>query len=326
VTGFTAAAVHAARDAAGGGTVCFPAGTYTGSLTASVSGQTWLLDANARITGHVAITGANSTVRGGVLALSTGNRWAPGIAVRADGVTIRSVHFRGGGIGINVYGRDRVRILRNQFAGLSGPAIFLWGDTGGSDDALIDGNRIVQTTTNRVSPISSRGNDGTVHGGVQNARAVIRNNFIDQGPGDVGWFGIELKQTRGVRIEGNTVKGGHVLVSLPETDQAVIRGNTFDMRGATYWGIEVPNSNDGIIEQNTFIGGGPTAGDYAIALNSGSLRTTVRYNKVADTRTFFAVAGDGHVVTDNCLTNVAHEYEYRSAGGLNIRFARNRKC
>jgi nitrous oxidase accessory protein NosD len=326
VSGFTAAAVHAARDAAGNGTVCFPAGTYTGSLTASVSGQTWLLDPNAKITASVNITAPNVTLKGGIIAIANANRWAPNVAVRADAVTIRSVDFRDGGTGINIFGRDGTRILGNDFSGLSGSAISLWGETGGSDDALIEGNHIVQTGTFKVSPITSRGNESGGHGGVQNARAIIRNNVIDQGPGDVGWFGIELKQSRAARIEGNTIKGGYVLVSLPETDQAVIRSNAFDLRGTSHWGVEVANANDVVIEQNTFTGGGPNAGDHAVSLNSGSLRTGVRYNQVRQIRTLFDVSGDGHVVTDNCLTDVTNVFEYRSSGGPDITFARNGPC
>jgi hypothetical protein len=326
VSGLTAAAVHAARDAAGSGTVCFPAGTYGGEVTASVAGQTWRLDPSAKLTGSVNVTAPNVTLKGGIIAIANANRWVPSIAVRADDVTIDSIDFRGGGSGIDVHGRDRVRILGNDFAGLSGSAISLWGESGGSDDTLIEGNHIVQTATSKVSPITSRGNEGGGHGGVQNARAIIRDNVIDQGAGDVGWFGIELKQSRAARIEGNTIKGGQVLVSLPETDQAVVRNNTFDLRGTAYWGVEVANANDVVVEHNTFIGGGPTTGDHAVSLNSGSLRTGVRYNQVRDIRTLFDVSGDGHVVTDNCLANVTNVFEYRSSGGENITFARNGPC
>jgi parallel beta helix pectate lyase-like protein len=326
VNGFTAAAVNAARDAASSGTVCFPAGTYTGNMTASVAGQTWRLDANAKLTGSVNVTGARATIKGGIISLGTGNRWGASIGVGADGVTIVSVDFRGGGTGINVYGRDRTRILRNDFSGLAGSAISLWGESGGADDTLIEGNRIVQTATRKVSPITSRGNEGSTHGGIQNARAIIRGNVIDQGPGDVGWFGLELQQSQGVRLEGNTVKGGHALVSLTQTDRAVVVRNTFDMRGSSYWGVEVANARDATLEHNTFIGGGVVAGDHAVSLNSGSLRTTVRYNRIRATRTLFDVSGDGHVVTDNCLTNVANVFEYRSSGGADITFARNGPC
>ena len=115
-------------------------------------------------------------------------------------------------------------------------------------------------------------------------------------------------------------------MTVPETDNAVIRNNTFDLRGSPYWGIEIANAYDVIVERNTFIGGGTSAGDHAVSLNSGSLRTTARYNTVRDLRTFFDVSGDWHSVTDNCFSNVAYEYEYRSSGGSNIVFARNGAC
>jgi hypothetical protein len=56
------------------------------------------------------------------------------------------------------------------------------------------------------------------------------------------------------------------------------------------------------------------------------MRTRARYNTVTNIRTFFDVSGDSHIVTDNCLSGVAYEYEYRSSGGSNITFARNRPC
>ena len=90
--------------------------------------------------------------------------------------------------------------------------------------------------------------------------------------------------------------------------------------------MEVANAHDAIVENNTFIGDSATASDHAISLNSGSLRTQVRYNAARDIRTLFDVSGDYHTVTDNCLTNVANVYEYRSSGGPNITFARNGTC
>jgi hypothetical protein len=326
VSGFTATAVHAARDAAGSGVVCFPAGTYSGNLSATVANQTWKLSSSSVIQGAVSVTAAGFELNGGSIQRSSGDRWSPSVSVRANDVTIANVRFAGGGTGINVQGRDRARIAGNTFTGLSGSAISLWGDGVGADDTVIESNTISQSITYRVSPITSRGNESNTHGSVQNARTIIRNNVVDQGAGDVGWFGMELKQSSGAVITGNSIKGGSVLVSLPESDAVVIRGNTFDMRGSPYWGVEIANAHDSLVENNTFVGGGTSAGDHAVSLNSGSLRSTVRHNSVRDTRTLFDVSGDHHSVTDNCLTNVTNVYEYRSSGGSNITFARNGPC
>jgi parallel beta-helix repeat protein len=306
--------------------VCLVAGTYTGNLSATVANQTWRLDPATRLTGTIYINGSGVRLLGGRIELPAANRWAASVAVWGNDVTVQGVTFRGGGVGVGVYGRDRTSIVSNDFAGHVGSAVSIWSEGLGADDTLISGNKIVQTATFQVSPITSRGNEGSLHGGIQNARTVIRNNTINQGSGDIGWFGIELKQSKGTLIEGNTLSGGYVLVSLPESDATTIRNNTFDMRGTPHWGVEVANAYDAIVENNTFIGGGTTAGDHAVSLNTGSLRTTARYNTVRDLRTFFDVSGNWHTVTDNCFTSVANEYEYRSSGGANITFARNGAC
>jgi hypothetical protein len=324
VRGFTAAAVESARDRAGvGGTVCFPAGTYRGSLHASVRGQTWKLTYYAALTGAVYISAPSVKITGGSIVRPSGDRWTASVQIRADNVTVKGVRFRGGGTGVGVYGKDRARIASNSFRYLSGSAVAIWSEGVGADYTAITGNSIVQTRTYHVSPITSRGNEGGSHGGVQNYGTVITSNSINQGNGSLGWFGIELKQSRGAIIEHNTIKGGTVLISLPETDAARIRYNTFDLRGSAHWGVEVGNAYDAAIDRNTFIGDGKYGVDYAIILNSGSLRTLARYNHAANLRTFFGVAGDGHRVTDNCLKSVGHLQEFMLNGGPNIIFARN---
>lgn len=326
VNGFTAAAVHSARDGAGsGGIVCFPAGTYSGNLTASVAGQTWTLADNATLTGEVHITGTSVKLLGGNISRADKNRWIPSVHIRAHRVTVQSVNFWNGGTGIGVYGVDRSRIISNSFRGLTGSAVAIWSEGVGADRTLIDRNKIIQSATFKVSPIISRGNEGSGHGGVQNYRTVIRRNTINQGPGEVGWFGIELKQSKGAIVERNTIKGGIALLSLPETDNAVIRYNTFDLRGSAHWGIEVANAHDATIDENTFIGDGKFSVDYGITLNTGSLRTLARGNAASNMRTFFAIAGDGHRVTDNCIKkSVRFVQEFGLNGGPNIVFARNR--
>jgi hypothetical protein len=326
VRGFSAAAVERARDLAGrGGIVCFPAGTYSGSLHATVARQTWKLDRAATLTGSVYISGAGVKLIGGTSSRTGVDRWTASVEIRADDVTVQSVRFFGGGTGIGVYGKDRSRILSNSFKRLLGSAVSIWSEGVGADRTLIRGNVIVQTRTHQVSPITSRGNEGGGHGGVQNTGTVIYRNVIDQGPGDVGWFGIELKQSKGSVVESNTIKGGIVLMSIPETDNARIRYNTFDLRGTAHWGIEVGNAYDSVIDKNNFFGDGPGGVDYAISLNSGSLRTLARSNTASNIRTFFAIAGDGHRVMDNCLrSSVQFIQEFGLNGGPNIIFARNR--
>jgi hypothetical protein len=112
VAGFTAAAVHAARDAAGSGTVCFPAGTYSGNVTASVAGQTWRLDPNAMLTGVIQVTGRGVTISGGRSQRGTGDAWSAGVEVNADDVTVERMRFVSGGIGVATYGRDRTTVRR----------------------------------------------------------------------------------------------------------------------------------------------------------------------------------------------------------------------
>ena len=326
VKGFTAAAVHSARNGAGsGGIVCFPAGTYSGNLSASVAGQTWRLADNTTLTGEVHISGTGVRLLGGNISRSEGNRWIASVQIRAHRVTVQSVNFWGGGTGINVHGVDRSRIISNSFRGLSGSAISIWSEGVGADRTLIDRNKIIQSATYQVSPITSRGNESGTPGGVQNYRTVIRRNTINQGPGDVGWFGIELKQSRGAIIERNSIKGGRVLLSLPETNNAVVRWNWFDLVGSPNWGIEVGNAHDAAIYENTFVGDGRTGVDYAIALNTNSQRTMAYGNAGSNLRTFFGIAGDGHRITDNCLKkSVRFVHEFRLNGGPNIVIARNR--
>jgi hypothetical protein len=328
VKGFTAAAVERARDLAGrGGIVCFPAGTYTGDLHATVARQTWKLDNKAVLTGSVYITGAKFKLLNGIITRPGDNRWIASVEIRAHDVTVQSVIFNGGGAGIGVYGVDRSRIVSNTFKRLTGSAISIWSEGIGADYTLISKNTIVQTRTFQVSPIMSRGNEGGSPGGVQNYRTLVTGNKIDQGQGDVGWFGIELKQSRLATIVGNTIRGGRVLISLPETNKAQIRKNTFDLRGSPDWGIEVNNAHDANITGNRFLGDGIGGADYAIAVNTDSQRITARRNTATNIRTFIGVAGDGHRITDNCLKKrVRFVEEFMQNGGPNIVIARNRSC
>jgi len=327
VSGFTATAVHQARDAAGvNGVVCFPAGTYTGDLLASVAGQQWRLDDNATLTGITKITGTGVMLYNGRVTRPAVDRWIASVEIRADNVTVQSIVFRGGGTGVGVYGKDHDRIVNNGFANLTGSAVSVWSEGVGADYTVIKGNRITQSKTVQVSPITSRGNESGNHGGVQNYRLNIRGNTIDQGAGDIGWFGIELKQSKGAIVENNTITGGQVLVSLPETDGAYVRYNTFDLRGSAHWGIEDGNAWDTKVVGNTFIGDGKTGVDYGVSMNTNPLRTIVDANTATNMRTLVGIAGDYHQITNNCLTNVANVVEFMLNGGPHIVVSGNGPC
>jgi len=327
VSGFTAAAVAQARDGAGvNGVVCFPAGLYSGTFRATVAGQTWQLVTGARLWGPVIISGTGVTIIGGRISRPLDDRWIASVEIRADNVTVTHVAFWGGGTGVGVYGKDRARIVSNTFRNLSGSAVSVWSEGVGADRTLIYGNIMIQSATYQVSPIMSRGNEGGNHGGVQNFGRIIRRNTIDQGAGDIGWFGIELKQSRGAVVESNSITGGIVLVSLPETDQALIRWNTFDLRGTAHWGIEVGNAYDATVTENTFIGDGRTGVDYALQMNTNPLRAIVTNNTASNIRTLVGIAGDYHQILDNCLTNVAYATEFMQNGGPHIVVKGNGPC
>jgi hypothetical protein len=301
VAGFTAAAVHAARDAAGGGTVCFPAGTYAGDLTASVAGQTWRLDPNATLTGVIRVTGGGVTISGGRSQRGTGDVWSAGVQVRADDVTVEAMRFVSGGQGVAIYGRDRTTVRASEFRGLSGGAFAIWGHGLGADDAVFEGNTVVQTLGSKVSPVGGRASEGGNPCAIVNRRTIIRNNVIDQGNQTIGWFGIEFKCHEDGIIEGNDVRGGHVLISLPDNNRMIVRNNALHMESTAYWGVEIANAHDVTVTRNRFTGSGPTF-DYAVAENSGSQRAIVTWNHVSNIK---AVAiGSRLTITDNCVINI----------------------
>jgi hypothetical protein len=137
---------------------------------------------------------------------------------------------------------------------------------------------------------------------------TIRNNVGDQGSGDVGWFGIELKCFEDVLIEGNRLRGGTALISLPDSNRVTIRSNTLDLTGSPHWGVEVPKAHNVTIEYNTVFGDGPQT-DTAFSANSGSLNMIVRFNNVRNVKTLV----DGPlsaVVTDNCIVSVTNVTQY----------------
>jgi hypothetical protein len=325
VGGTTAADVDAASAAAGAGTLCFPAGTYEGPFTASIEGQTWRLDPEAVLAGSILIDAPDVWIIGGNVELPTEDQWADGIAIDADRVTLQDITFHGGGVVVSVRGRDGTQILDNRFSGQSGTAIFVWGEGRGADDTLIEGNTITQDATRQASPIASRAAEDEADG-VVNARITVRGNTIDQGDETTGWFGVELKLSPNAVITDNDIRGGNVLVSLPDSDGVIVSNNRFDLRGSAHWGVEVANSDDVTVEDNVFTGEGNGSRDTAVSMNSGSLRALITANRVDGVGALVDLTGNDHRIIDNCLTNVATVAAYRTSAGSNVDIARNGDC
>jgi nitrous oxidase accessory protein NosD len=325
VGGASAAAVETAIAEAGPGTVCFPAGRYQGPFAAVVAGQTWRLDAEAVLAGSMAIEAPDAWISGGTVELPTDNPWAEGIAVNADRVTIKGVTFQGGGLVISVKGRDGTQILDNHFSGQSGTAIFIWGEGRGADDTLIEGNTIDQGAATKASPVSSRAAEDAATG-IVNQRITVRRNSIDQGDALTGWFGVELKLSPGAVIVDNDIRGGHVLISLPDSDGAIVSGNRLDLRGSANWGIEVASSNDVAIEDNIFTGDGAGSEDTAVSMNSGSLRVLISANRASGFGALVNLTGNDHLIADNCLADVNQVLAYRSSAGPKVTAVRNGPC
>jgi nitrous oxidase accessory protein NosD len=325
VDGDTAAAVQAAVSRAGAGTVCFPAGRYQGPFEATVAGQTWRLDTGAVLQGTLAIKAPDVWIGGGTIELPTDDQWAEGISVNADRATIEGVTFHGGGLVVSIHGQDGTQILDNEFSGQSGTSIFVWGEGRGADDTLIEGNTIDQAAARKASPIASRGaedgGDTTV-----NRRIIVRANKIDQGDATTGWFGVELKLSPDAIIVDNDIKGGGVLVSLPDSDGAIVSGNRLDLRGSPTWGVEIASSDDVTVENNTFIGDGPNSEDAAVSMNSGSLRARIIANHADGLGALVNLTGNDHLIADNCVANVKHITAFRSSAGPAIDVARNGIC
>jgi hypothetical protein len=325
VDGETPAAVETAVAAAGAATVCFPAGRYEGTFVAPVAGQTWQLDDGAVITGSLRIEAPDFWISGGTFELPTADQWSDGITVNADRATIQGVAFRGGGLVISIKGRDGTQVLDSQFSGQSGTAIFIWGDGRGADDTLIEGNTIDGTAARKASPIASRAAESTA-AGVVNKGLIIRHNKIDQGDETTGWFGVELKLTPGAVIVDNDIRGGGTLVSLPDSDGAIVSGNRLDLRGSAFWGVEIAKSNDVTVEDNTFTGDGPGSGDAAVSMNSGSLRALITANRANGLGVLVNLTGNDHLIADNCLNDVANILAYRTSAGPNVDVQRNGPC
>jgi hypothetical protein len=250
------------------------------------------------------------------------------LSIAADNVTLRDSTIIGGNKGIQIVNQTDITIRNVTQHGWSGGPIQLFGDR--TSRILIENNTWTNTLNVVGGFVGGRGNEGSNPCPTTADFLTIRGNTGDQGTN--GWFGIELKCFNDVVIEGNDLRGGQWLVSLPDNNRVQIRDNTFRMHGN---GIEVPKAHDVTIENNVFFGREPVPFDsvspfqHAISLNSDSLRTIARFNLVWDTHLFFA-GPNWSTVTDNCLQNVKHEWWYGPTAWPNVppgsTFARNGAC
>jgi nitrous oxidase accessory protein NosD len=156
-----------------------------------------------------------------------------------------------------------------------------------------------------------------------NSRLIIRNNTIDQGPAGVAWFGVEVWDNVGMIIEGNLLKGASALVSIPRSDGAIVRNNSFDMTQA-FWGIELADVSDAQVYGNTVWGNAGSIGPDGrafVQMHPGSAtveRNTVRNNKVSKYWAIVNAAGSGHTITNNCMSDVTKVYAYSFTGPTTI--------
>ena len=240
----------------------------------------------------------------------TNNRWAPCVQIHVDNVTLTDVTLNGGGVGVQFHARQNITLRNVRFSGYSGGPIFM---TGAVRNILIEGNTWTNTANVAGGFIGGRGSEGSNPCPTVGRYVTIRNNVGNQGTR--GWFGIELKCFEDVTIEGNSLKGGVALISLPDNNRVTIRNNTLDLRGSAQFGVEVPKAHDVKVLGNTFIGDEPNPYDsvapyeQAISLNSGSLRAVATGNRANNLHLFFA--GPLYsTITDNCLQNVKHVHWY----------------
>ena len=252
----------------------------------------------------------------------SGSRWVTNVSINSDNVNVTDLTFIGGGQVVAVFGHSHVVIARNTFSGQIGSAITIWGQGVGSNYVTVDANHITQTATTGVSPIMGRGSEDE---SIFNDHCAFTNNVFDQGSAVVGHFGMELKDHSNTTITGNTMTGGECLVSLPNCRTATVSGNTFNLTGSAYWGVEVAAASDVTITGNTFYGDGSGGADHAVSCNSGAARTQVVSNTAHDIRTLVDLGGDSTTITDNCLTNVLRVTEFDSSG-TNTVATRNGPC
>lgn len=247
------------------------------------------------------------------------------VSIRSNDVTIDGATFEGGGDTIKIYGVDRTKILNSTFTGMSSTSIRLLAV--GTDDTLIQGNTITQSLVNGTgySPIAA--NDGGAGVGTFK-NLTVRNNTIDQGGTNVGWFGVEVWGVAGLLIEGNTFRGRGPQISIPRSDGAIVQKNAFDL-SKTFWVIELADIDNVQVLDNvaTGVASGSSQFKAFLQINKGSGTANnfkVTGNKLTNYDAFVNAGGQGHVITDNCLINVGRFNWDSWAGPVTI--ARNGPC
>ena len=245
------------------------------------------------------------TIIGPTVSFPTANPWRDGMWLEAHNIILDRWTFLSAGLPVGFASLQNIQILNSRFEGYTGGPIGMWGEV---RHILIEGNTMKNTRNAQTGFVGGRGNEG-INPCPQVGRYVtIRNNIGDQNTN--GWFGIELKCFEDVLIERNTLKGGHALISLPDSNRVTIRDNNLDLRGTAYWGVEVPKANDVRMENNTVQGDGSHT-DAAFSASSGSVRAIIYRNVVINLNTLF----EGPIQADvrwNCLTNVAVITRYGS--------------
>ena len=283
------------------------------------------------------------TIRGARLELPTRDpsaRYTHEIVIESSDVTLEDLTVVGGANTISIEGPYERTVIRGaDIRGQIGSAVWIKGAANGTiieDSTFITDPGFHPPSEPGVSPIRVEGCAGAWPCTPLTVGTVIRGNVIDQGPyfgnDGPGWFGIELIRAPDSLIEGNTVKGGHTMISIPNSDGTVIRSNDLDLRGGATWGIEVAGSLDVVISDNLIDGGRrrgkPQAG---ISWNATSGRmptgSLVTGNTIRNVDTAFQVSGDGHDISGNCLGSLGSVYyEYGGTIGPNVRISDNAAC
>jgi len=264
---------------------------------------------------------------------SLGGRTVRDVTVRADDVTITGpgrIDF------LRIEGVARTVVRDVDLGAGNETPIVLRPSADGTPvrDLVIEDVRILQSgePANGIGYSAvSTGPDGPQ----PHERVTLRRLTIDTR--GVGWGGIEVWNTRGLVIEDSTFTGGCrteagicSFVSPPRSDGVIVRRNTFDFRAGGWWGVELADVDDAQVIDNIVLGPDlarqrPFA---VVEINPGSGtsdRAFVARNRVTGVWNFVNANGQGHVITDNCLTDVGSFSQYGPWTGP-VTIERNGPC
>ncbi len=214
-------------------------------------------------------------------------------------MTLTNATITGGGIGIGIFGVSGVTVSNTTISGGGNSGLAIWGGTHG---VIID--HVSVTTApyaNHVSYFIIR-DDSCAN---RPTDIVVSNSDFHGGSQSVGWFGLEAKCAQNLTILNNSFEGGQVLVSLPDSNNVLIKGNSFSLPNTgAYWGVEIAHANDVVVDGNTFTG---NSSQYAAAVeqNSGSLRATFRNNIVRSVYVGFDNPTSVFTFSGNSFSNVS---------------------